>query len=361
MSEEDGESMRKQVTLLTHKLAQALAERDDLARDVESLCMETTANTTFSSSSVLRERIFAAEKDVSRTKAELLEATGERDGLREDLRAVKEAKRQADQTFREQAARVEALERELGFYRQQAAAAIADRDRTVWDCEQLRQTNAELAAQAKEADRKAEAAAVERSTAERRLEEAQATISGLHEAAAAAEALPALRSDLSRATARSEELQQQIESLEGVLRSEKATREQSEARRAEAEAARDAAGASAAASIAAAEAAAAAQKEELSDVARQKVEALMRLSQAEAARSAADREVGRLQAELTSTQEQLGQATAEKVQALLRVADLRAVADGAEGLRSPGKGTPLSSPSKPVASTASWFSSPSKG
>lgn len=53
-------ALRKQVIDLERKLAQAHADRDDLARDVEALCMETTANTTFSSSSVLRERIFAA-------------------------------------------------------------------------------------------------------------------------------------------------------------------------------------------------------------------------------------------------------------------------------------------------------------
>lgn len=56
---QDASNFRKQILALEQKLAQALGERDDLARDVEALCMETTANTTFSSSSVLRERIFA--------------------------------------------------------------------------------------------------------------------------------------------------------------------------------------------------------------------------------------------------------------------------------------------------------------
>lgn len=55
----DASNLRKQILILEKKLTQALSERDDLARDVEALCMETTANTTFSSSSVLRERIFA--------------------------------------------------------------------------------------------------------------------------------------------------------------------------------------------------------------------------------------------------------------------------------------------------------------
>ena len=52
-------NVRHKIVELERKLAQALVERDDLARDVEALCMESTANTTFSSSSVLRERIFS--------------------------------------------------------------------------------------------------------------------------------------------------------------------------------------------------------------------------------------------------------------------------------------------------------------
>lgn len=52
-------ALRSQIAQLQRKLAQALVERDDLARDVEALCMDTPANTTFSSSSVLRERIFS--------------------------------------------------------------------------------------------------------------------------------------------------------------------------------------------------------------------------------------------------------------------------------------------------------------
>lgn len=54
--------VRKRISDLERRLAQALLERDDLARDVEALCMETTANSTFSSSSVLRERIFSTGK-----------------------------------------------------------------------------------------------------------------------------------------------------------------------------------------------------------------------------------------------------------------------------------------------------------
>jgi len=53
-------SLRKKIIDLESKLSQVELERDDLARDVEALCMETTANTSFNMSSVLSERIFVA-------------------------------------------------------------------------------------------------------------------------------------------------------------------------------------------------------------------------------------------------------------------------------------------------------------
>lgn len=57
----DGEQqeLRKQVKDLQRQLAEALRERDDLTRDLEAMCLSDTG-TTFNSSSVLQERIFAA-------------------------------------------------------------------------------------------------------------------------------------------------------------------------------------------------------------------------------------------------------------------------------------------------------------
>jgi hypothetical protein len=49
---------RQQLRDVERKLAQALQERDDLARDLEAMCLDAEP-ATFSASSVLRERIFA--------------------------------------------------------------------------------------------------------------------------------------------------------------------------------------------------------------------------------------------------------------------------------------------------------------
>ena len=55
---------------LEKQLAKAEKERDDLARDVEALCMQS-GSSIFDGSMVLSERIFSAEKELSRVKAQV--------------------------------------------------------------------------------------------------------------------------------------------------------------------------------------------------------------------------------------------------------------------------------------------------
>ena len=55
---------------LEKQLAKAEKERDDLARDVEALCMQS-GSSIFDGSMVLSERIFSAEKELSKVKAQV--------------------------------------------------------------------------------------------------------------------------------------------------------------------------------------------------------------------------------------------------------------------------------------------------
>ena len=57
----DPGALAKQCKELQRKLDEALRERDDLVRDLESLCL-SDGGTTFSSSSVLQERIYSTGK-----------------------------------------------------------------------------------------------------------------------------------------------------------------------------------------------------------------------------------------------------------------------------------------------------------
>lgn len=54
--------------------------------------------------------------------------TQERNSLREDLRGHRDSKRQADNIWRTERSRAEKLEKELQFYQEQSAKAMADRD-----------------------------------------------------------------------------------------------------------------------------------------------------------------------------------------------------------------------------------------
>lgn len=254
--------------------------------------------------------------------------TGERNSLKEDLREIKEAKKLVDQSYRDQTTRIGAVERELSFYRQQASQAIADRDNVQWECEKLKQANAELLSQVRTEKANADAAIAERTLAQRRLEDAETRIKDLAERAEEGDKVPGLRANIMRSKAKIDELEKRNESLHEELLLAKREISKVEAAVQKAERAQE----DRAAEV---EAMGVRAQEELVEVTRQKVSALLRLSESEAERTTANREVERLSEQLESVQDQLQQATQEKVRALMLVAELRSqqVADEQDGGR----------------------------
>ena len=85
-----------------------------------------------------------AEKELSRHRAALSGAIAERDSLREDLGEVREAKRRAELGYKQQLERATALDKELAFYQAQSARVMADRDRAVWEGEELKAQNLQV-------------------------------------------------------------------------------------------------------------------------------------------------------------------------------------------------------------------------
>lgn len=59
------------VAELEKELARAIKERDELARDVEALCMQS-GSSIFDGSMVLSERIFQAEKELSKLRDQVI-------------------------------------------------------------------------------------------------------------------------------------------------------------------------------------------------------------------------------------------------------------------------------------------------
>ena len=169
---------------LQRRLDQALREKEELVRDLEQLCL-ADSSTTFNTSSVLQERILVAggcwvlgaalpppfcltilaalrapaagrtltplpqprpccpppESELARDRAQLAAVSAQRDGLREDLSEVTEAKRRAEQGFKAQLERAAALDRELAFYQAQSARVMGDRDRALCEGEELKAAN----------------------------------------------------------------------------------------------------------------------------------------------------------------------------------------------------------------------------
>ena len=191
---------------LEKQLSKVTLQRDELQRDVETLCMQGSGNSIFDHSSVLSERIYANEQEISKTRSQLEAVTEERDHLREDLKGYRDSKRQSDNGWRAEKQRVQALEKELAFYQTHSTKAFADRDKAVLEAEQLKADNLSL----QQRLTKAESSAAQSSAAFRgtqaQLESAQQRLSELEIKEMECQAIPGLRQDLSEAQGQVEDL-----------------------------------------------------------------------------------------------------------------------------------------------------------
>eukprot|EP00884_Botryococcus_braunii_P015731 jgi/Botrbrau1/2841/Bobra.0125s0048.3 len=402
-------SLEDLVKQLQKELATVKAERDDLEKDVENLCMQNGNASIFSRSAVLSERIYSTDKELSKAKKQLETVTAERDSLREDLLSTKESKRKTDGTWKAEREKVERLEKELSFYQTQSVRAIADRDKAAWEAEELRNSTLAMEARLRIAESKALSETTKRAETDRQLAAAQTRVQELEELASEAASVPGLRDDLAKAESlikdltelrnslqvelshaieevsstktslleadlklqdlakdydalqksssiEGADLQKEKETLEGMVKELKQTKQRLETRLEEAEGAL--AGAQAevevtrqtAAKQAESQAAAAEEREtklverhnstvkkleseleqlqadhknlqqEFEQANKEKVQALMRLSAAEQTATQAFEEMGEMKDQVADLKESLKKATEEKVSALMQLA-----------------------------------------
>ena len=184
---------------LEKKLSQVTLQRDELQRDVESLCMQGSGGSIFDSSSVLSERIFSNEKELSKTRSQLDAVTEERDNLREDLKGYRDTKRQSDNGWKAEKQKVQALEKELAFYQTHSTKAFADRDRAVLEAEQLKGDNINLQRRLAKAESSAVQTSAVLKEVQAQLGEAQQRVAELQIKEQECQAIPGLREDLSQA------------------------------------------------------------------------------------------------------------------------------------------------------------------
>ncbi|KAL0052909.1 hypothetical protein WJX82_009775 [Trebouxia sp. C0006] len=162
--------------------------------------MQGSGNSIFDSSSVLSERIYSNEQEISKTRSHLEAVTEERDNLREDLRGYRDSKRQSDNGWRAEKQKVQALEKELSFYQTHSTKAFADRDKAVLEAEQLKADSISLQKRlAKAESSAAQNTAICRET-QTQLDSAQQRVAELEIKETECQAIPGLRQDLSEAT-----------------------------------------------------------------------------------------------------------------------------------------------------------------
>lgn len=209
--------MADHVSQLETTLKRVTQERDELARDVESLCLQSE---NFFSSSVLSERITLAEKQLAMTQTQLNAVVAERDGLKEDLRAVQASKREVGQSWRTALARKEEVEAELAFYQQQSAGAMAERDQASLDAEELRAANLDLENRLSTARQRLEGVQVSLAEVQHQQQASSKQIRRLEHLAQDCEAIPGLKKDLAAAKQRGDRLQSERDALQAALQGE---------------------------------------------------------------------------------------------------------------------------------------------
>ncbi len=205
------------ITDLQRQLASLQQERDDLARDVEALCISGADPSGISSSSVVSERIRIQDEQLADHRARLASAIADAASLREDNTALRDSKRVADQGWRTESQRAAELERELQFYQTQSARAMSDRDRATWEADELRRRVDDLE-QALERERGLLIAEQgQRQQAEAEGASAQEQIAALRVELKGLDVVPGLRATIARLESETQQLQESLGSVQEQL------------------------------------------------------------------------------------------------------------------------------------------------
>lgn len=102
-------------------------ERDELATDVERLCLQS-GSSMFDPTYLLTERLHSAENEVKQHRQQVSTLKDERDALIEKLQQARTGKALIEQCAAELSDRCKSLERDALFYKERAVKAMGERD-----------------------------------------------------------------------------------------------------------------------------------------------------------------------------------------------------------------------------------------
>ncbi|CAD7694744.1 unnamed protein product [Ostreobium quekettii] len=224
-----------QVKELEKRVAELIAERDELYRDIETLCMQSD-DSFWSGSAVLSARIGNAERALSAMAAENDRLTAQRDSLREDLAQFRSAKRDSDKISKDEMEKNRVLDRELMFYKKQCERALEDRNLFSYEVEELKRANLELERGLAEARGLAETEAAQRADVAGRLAAAEGRVATLEERLVEVVRIPELEAQLEASRRDGQRQAEAISAMEAELG---AARRDLDAAREDAEAVRE--------------------------------------------------------------------------------------------------------------------------
>ncbi|MEW5297498.1 MAG: hypothetical protein WDW36_000704 [Sanguina aurantia] len=152
---------------LERQLAQVKLERDELRNDIEALCLKE-GSSIFDRSYVMSERVASSGVELKELRERVLALEAERSGMQDDVLQLRDAKHIIDKTCQIQAQRLTILEKDITFFQRQAQQALADRDQSGYDAEQLKEAGTSLELALKELQGRYEVEVAQRREADRK-------------------------------------------------------------------------------------------------------------------------------------------------------------------------------------------------
>ncbi|GAX74638.1 hypothetical protein CEUSTIGMA_g2086.t1 [Chlamydomonas eustigma] len=160
--------MESRIRELEKKLASVCQERDDLQKDVEALCLQN-GSSMFSGSYVLAERVKALDADLKNARGNISSLQNEKDRLLEDVSNLKIAKIASETLNAQMSSRMGQLEKDVAYYQVQLSKVVAERDHSLFECDQLRAQAVQSDAICREERARAESEGAARASLEQKL------------------------------------------------------------------------------------------------------------------------------------------------------------------------------------------------
>jgi len=160
---------------LEKKLLLITQERDQLQRDVETLCLQN-GSSMFSASYVLTERIKATDAELKDVRSTNLQLTLDCDSLKDELTTLRSAKTTTDALVAEQSRRLGQLEKDLAFFQVQVSKSVSERDQALYETDRLKAAAAKSDAILKDLQARTEADAAARASLEQQLAAARSQV-----------------------------------------------------------------------------------------------------------------------------------------------------------------------------------------